>query len=94
MPTFRFRVDGKSVSVHSEAEMPLFHALRNDLGLDNPHFGCGVAHCGACTVQLDGEPVRSCVTPVSEAAGKTVTTIRSRGTPQKPHPLHVALKGT
>jgi nicotinate dehydrogenase subunit A len=80
MATFRFRLDGKSVSVHSEAEMPLLYALRNDLGLNNPHFGCGLAQCGACTVHLDGEPVRACVMPVSEAAGKT----------QKPHPLQAA----
>ena len=94
MPTYRFRVDGKNVAVHTGEEMPLLYALRNDLGLNNSPFGCGAAQCGACTVHLDGEPVRSCVTPVSEAAGKTVTTIKSRGTPQKPHPLHVALKGT
>ena len=54
MPTYRFRVDGKNVSVHAEEEMPLLYALRNDLGLNNPHFGCGLAQCGACTVHLDG----------------------------------------
>jgi nicotinate dehydrogenase subunit A len=90
MPTYRFNVDGKAVSVHSEAEMPLLYALRNDLGLNNPHFGCGLAQCGACTVHLNGEPVRSCVMPVSAAAGKTVTTIKGLGTPQKPHPLQAA----
>ena len=80
MPTFRFRLDGKNVAVHSEEEMPLLYALRNDLGLNNPHFGCGLAQCGACTVHLNGEPVRSCVMPVSEAAGKTITTIKGLGT--------------
>jgi nicotinate dehydrogenase subunit A len=90
MPTYRFNVDGKAVSVNSEAEMPLLYALRNDLGLNNPHFGCGLAQCGACTVHLNGEPVRSCVMPVSAAAGKTVTTIKGLGTPQKPHPLQAA----
>ena len=90
MPTYRFRVDGKNVAVHSEAEMPLLYALRNDLGLNNPHFGCGLAQCGACTVHLNGEPIRSCVMPVSEAAGKTVTTIKGLGTPGKPHPLQAA----
>ena len=90
MPTYKFNVDGKSVSVHSEAEMPLLYALRNDLGLNNPHFGCGLAQCGACTVHLNGEPVRACVMPVSAAAGKTVTTIKGLGTPQKPHPLQAA----
>jgi len=90
MPTYRFNVDGKSVSVNAEAEMPLLYALRNDLGLNNPHFGCGLAQCGACTVHLDGEPVRSCVMPVSTVAGKRVTTIKGLGTPEKPHPLQAA----
>ena len=85
MPTYRFKLDGKNVAVHSEAEMPLLYALRNDLGLNNnPHFGCGLAQCGACTVHLNGEPVRSCVTPVSEAAGKTVTTMKGVRAPDKP----------
>jgi len=69
MATFRMTVDGKRVSVNAEPEMPLLYALRNDLGLNNPHFGCGLAQCGACTVHLDGEPVRSCVLPVSAASG-------------------------
>src|SRR5438874_2708127 len=70
--------------------MPLLYALRNDLGMNNPHFGCGLAQCGACTVHLNGEPVRSCVMPLSAAAGKTVTTIKGLGTPEKPHPLQAA----
>jgi aerobic-type carbon monoxide dehydrogenase small subunit (CoxS/CutS family) len=90
MPTYRFTLDGKRVSVNAEAEMPLLYALRNDLGLNNPHFGCGLAQCGACTVHLEGEPVRSCVMPVSAAAGKSVTTIKGLGTPDKPHPLQAA----
>lgn len=77
MPTYRFRVNGKSVAVHAEAETPLLRALRSDLGLD-AHSACGPAECGACTVHLDGEPVRSCAMPVSAAAGKTVTTTLSR----------------
>ena len=90
MATYRFTVDGKRVAVNAEREMPLLYALRNDLGLNNPHFGCGLAQCGACTVHLNGEPVRSCVMPVAQAAGKTVTTIKGLGTPQKPHPLQAA----
>ena len=70
MPTFRFRLDGKSVAVHTEADMPLLHAL----GMDDPRSACGPAECGACTVELDGEPVRACAIPVSAAAGKSVTT--------------------
>ena len=90
MATFRMTVDGKGVSVNAELEMSLLYALRNDLGLNNPHFGCGLAQCGACTVHLDGEPVRSCVLPVSAAGGKRVTTIKGLGTPKKPHPLQAA----
>ena len=90
MATYRFSVDGKRVSVNAEPEMPLLYALRDDLKLDNPHFGCGVAQCGACTVHLNGEPVRSCVLPVSAAAGKAVTTLVGLGTPEKPHPLQAA----
>jgi aerobic-type carbon monoxide dehydrogenase small subunit (CoxS/CutS family) len=90
MATFKFALDGKAVSVTAEPEMPLLYALRNDLGLNNPHFGCGLAQCGACTVHLDGEPVRSCVMPLSAAAGKRVTTIKGLGTPDKPHALQAA----
>jgi nicotinate dehydrogenase subunit A len=90
MASFKFTVDGKRVSVSAEPEMPLLYALRNDLGMNNPHFGCGLAQCGACTVHIDGEAVRSCVVPVSAAAGKKVTTIKGLGTPEKPHPLQAA----
>ena len=75
MPTYRFRIDGRSVAVHSEADTPLLHALRAGHGVSGPRAGCGASACGACTVQVDGEPVRSCTLPVSAAAGKTVTTL-------------------
>ena len=90
MAKYNLTVDGKRVSVEAQPEMPLLYALRGDLGLNNPHFGCGLAQCGACTVHLDGEAVRSCVMPVSAAANKTVTTIAGLGTPEKPHPLQAA----
>jgi aerobic-type carbon monoxide dehydrogenase small subunit (CoxS/CutS family) len=90
MAKFNFTVDGKRVSVNAEPEMPLLYALRDDLGMSNPHFGCGLAQCGACTVHVEGEPARSCVLPVSAAAGKKVTTIKGLGTPAKPHPLQAA----
>src|SRR3954449_3292712 len=90
MAKYRFTVDGKSVSVDAQSDMPLLYALRDDLALNNPHFGCGLAQCGACTVQLNGEPVRSCVMPVSGAAGKNVATLGGLGTAQKPHPLQAA----
>jgi aerobic-type carbon monoxide dehydrogenase small subunit (CoxS/CutS family) len=90
MARYRLTVDGKPVTLNAEPDMPLLYALRGDLGLNNPHFGCGLAQCGACTVHLNGEPVRACVLPVSAAAGKTVTTIKGLGTPEKPHPLQAA----
>ena len=90
MARYRLTVDGKAVTLDAEPEMPLLYALRDNLGMNNPHFGCGVAQCGACTVHLEGEPVRACVMPVSAAAGKTVTTIKGLGTPEKPHPLQAA----
>jgi len=90
MATVKFRVDGKPVSVNADPSMPLLYALRDDLGLNNPHFGCGLAQCGACTVHLDGEPVRSCLLPLSVAEGKAVTSIKGLGTPQTPHPLQRA----
>jgi aerobic-type carbon monoxide dehydrogenase small subunit (CoxS/CutS family) len=90
MARYRLTVDGKPVTLNAEPEMPLLYALRDDLGMNNPHFGCGLAQCGACTVHLEGEPVRACVMPVSAAAGKTVTTIKGLGTPAKPHPLQAA----
>ena len=90
MSTVKFKVDGKPVAVQDRPEMPLLYALRGDLGLDNPKFGCGVAQCGACTVHINGEPARSCVTPVSAIAGREITTIAGLGTPEKPHPLQLA----
>ena len=62
-------VNGKSHTVEVDPDMPLLYALRNDLGLSNPHFGCGLAQCGACTVHVDGKAIRSCVTPVSAPGG-------------------------
>jgi len=90
MARFRMTVDGKPVTVNAEPEMPLLYALRDDLGLNNPHFGCGLAQCGACTVLVDGEPIRSCITAVGDVAGREVTTIEGLGTVEKPHPLQKA----
>src|SRR5881392_1037194 len=90
MAQFRLKVNGTQHVIEADPEMPLLYALRDDLGLNNPHFGCGLAQCGACTVQVEGEPVRSCVLPVSAAANKKVTTIAGLGTPEKPHPLQAA----
>ena len=70
--------------------MPLLYALRDDLGLNNPHFGCGLAQCGACTVHLDGKPTRSCVTPIKDVGDRKIVTLAGLGTPDRPHPLQTA----
>jgi aerobic-type carbon monoxide dehydrogenase small subunit (CoxS/CutS family) len=85
-----FVVDGKRVSVDVSPQTPLLYALRDDLHLKNPKFGCGLAQCGACTVHMDGEPVRSCVLPASAARGRQITTIAGLGTAAKPHPIQAA----
>jgi len=84
------RVNGKSRTLDVEPDTPLLYVLRNDLELNGPKFGCGLAQCGACTVLVDGKPVRSCVTPVSTAAKGQVTTIEGLGTPERLHPLQRA----
>ena len=73
-----------------DAEMPLLYALRDELGLNNPHFGCGLAQCGACTVHVNGIATRSCVTPVSTVVDAEITTLAGLGTPEHPHPLQQA----
>ena len=83
-------VNARRQSVDAAPDTPLLYALRNDLGLDGPKFGCGMAQCGACTVHIDGVAVRSCITPVSAAVGKAVTTIEGLGTLDKPHPVQAA----
>ncbi len=70
-------VNGKKVSVKDSPDTPLLWVLRDTLGMTGTKFGCGMALCGACTVHVDGAPVRSCTTPVSAAAGKRVTTIEA-----------------
>src|SRR5881409_4202567 len=73
------RVNGKAHTVDVPPDMPLLWVLRDVIGLTGTKFGCGAALCGACMVHLDGRPIRSCVTPVAAAAGKTVTTIEAAG---------------
>jgi len=91
MPIYTFRVNGQTVTVDSwDPDQPLLYVLRNALGLHGPKFGCGLAQCGACTVAVDGNAVRSCVTPVKEVADRSVTTIEGLGTPEKPSPIQAA----
>jgi isoquinoline 1-oxidoreductase alpha subunit len=73
------RINGQEHQVDVPDDMPLLWVLRDVVGLTGTKFGCGVALCGACTVHLDGRPIRSCITPVASAAGKTVTTIEEIG---------------
>ena len=87
--TVRMRVNGKPASVDVPADMPLLWVLRDELGLVGTKYGCGVAQCGACTVHVNGSAVRACVTPVSAAAGKEVTTIEGLS-PDGSHPLQRA----
>ena len=84
-------VDGAARTIEiDDPDMPLLYALRDELGLNNPRFGCGLGQCGACTVQIDGRAVRSCITPVSSVAGRKITTLAGIGTPEKPHPVQAA----
>src|SRR5690348_3817669 len=69
------KINGENRQVNSPEATPLLYVLRNDLNVDSPQFGCGMAQCGACSVLLDGKEIRSCITPASMAAGKEVTTI-------------------
>jgi aerobic-type carbon monoxide dehydrogenase small subunit (CoxS/CutS family) len=73
-----------------DPDMPLLYALRDELGLNNPHFGCGLAQCGACTVHVNGVATRSCVTPISAVTGAAITTLAGLGTAEHPHPLQQA----
>ncbi|KAI3599114.1 putative aldehyde oxidase, 2Fe-2S subunit (plasmid) [Cupriavidus necator H850] len=86
-----FNLNGRPVTVQiDDPRMPLLYALRNDLGLHGPRFGCGLSQCGACTVHLDGKAVRSCVTPVSAVAHRRVVTLEGLAAKETLHPLQQA----
>ncbi|MSQ51264.1 MAG: (2Fe-2S)-binding protein [Betaproteobacteria bacterium] len=84
------RINGTSHSVDVESETPLLWVIRDSIGLTGTKFGCGISQCGACTVHLDGQPVRSCVTPASAAVGKAITTIEGLAKNGKLHPVQQA----
>jgi aerobic-type carbon monoxide dehydrogenase small subunit (CoxS/CutS family) len=91
MASIQLRVNGKALSADVDPNTPLLWVLRDSLGLVGTKFGCGMALCGACTVHVDGDPVRACSTPVSTVAGKTITTIEGLApAPDKLHPLQQA----
>ena len=92
MPNFVLNVNGgaQQVSVR-DADEPLLYVLRNSLGLTGAKFGCGLGQCGTCTVLVDGEAVRSCVLPIAKVGDRKIVTIEGLGTPDRPHPLQVAM---
>jgi len=90
MATINLKVNGQDYTVDVDPASPLLFVLSDDLQLNGPKFGCGLAQCGACTVLRDGQPIRSCVSPVSGAVGHEITTIEGLGTPDNPHPIQTA----
>ena len=85
-----FTLNGQPAKLEIDPGTPLLEALRNDLELNGPRFGCGLAQCGACAVLLDGKSIRSCVTPVSVVVGHEVITLEGLGSAASPHPLQSA----
>ena len=83
-------INGKSQHLDVEPDTPLLYVLRDDLALRGAKFGCGLAQCGACTVIVDGQPLRSCSIEVSKLAGKKITTLEGLGSSAKPHPIQQA----
>lgn len=90
MATFTLTVNGRRHTVEAEPSTPLLYILRNDLDLRGPRFGCGLGQCGACTVLIDGEAVRSCVRPMSSSQGAAITTLEGLATDGRLHPLQQA----
>lgn len=88
--TTSLTVNGQTVTLDLPPEMPLLWALREGLNLTGTKFGCGIASCGACTVHIDGQAVRSCQVPLQDAAGTSVTTIEGLGSPQALHAVQAA----
>jgi nicotinate dehydrogenase subunit A len=84
------KVNGAVHSMAAEPDTPLLYVLRNDLGLNAAKFGCGLGQCGACTVLVDGTPVRSCITPIGSLGQLEITTLEGLGTLERPHPLQAA----
>lgn len=90
MALITLKVNGKTHRVEAETDTPLLYVLRDNLELHGPKFGCGLGQCGACTVMINGDAVRSCVTPVSKVGDRAVTTLEGLGSTKKPHPVQQA----
>jgi nicotinate dehydrogenase subunit A len=91
MPQYKLRVNGAPVTLDSwDPDQPILYLLRNALNLHGAKFGCGLGQCGSCTVLVDGQAMRSCITPVKQLAGRNITTLEGLGTPDRPDPLQSA----
>jgi nicotinate dehydrogenase subunit A len=90
MAKISLRVNGKTRAVDAEPDVPLLYVLRNDLELNGPKFGCGLAQCGACTVIVDGAAIRSCVTPATAVQNRAVTTLEGLGSSKNMHKIQQA----
>ncbi len=91
MAKYAFRLNGRAVSAESwDPAQPLLYVLRGAFSLHGTKYGCGLGQCGACTVLMDGQAVRSCMTPISRAAGRTITTIEGLTTNDTPHKVQAA----
>ena len=90
MAQFSLTVNGRTRVVDVDPTTPLLYVLRNDLELKGPRFGCGLAQCGSCSVIMDGDAIRSCITPVSAAQNRRVTTLEGLGSVNEPHELQAA----
>ena len=90
MSAITLKVNGRTHNLDLDPATPLLYALSDDLDLRGPKFGCGLGQCGACTVIVKGQAVRSCITPVRSVAGAEITTLEGIGTPEKPHPIQRA----
>ena len=90
MARYNMQVNGSKRSVQADADSPLLYVLRDQLEVHGPKFGCGLGQCGACTVHIDGQAVRSCVYPVSAVGTRKVTTLEGLGSSAKPSPLQQA----
>lgn len=94
MPRYTLNVNGRTQSVEADADTPLLYVLRNDLQLNGPKFGCGLAQCGTCTVHINGEVARSCSVPVSAVQGRSVTTLEGLMVDGKPGKIQQAFIDT
>ena len=90
MSVFRLRVNGQTHSVDVDPATPLLYVLRNDVGVRGPRFGCGLGQCGACTVLIDGQAVRSCVRPMSSLRNEDIVTLEGLATDGQLHPVQQA----